>query len=263
MDMQSINMCENKKIISWNVNGIRAAEKKGLIDFIKTVSPDVIGLQETKASVDQLSDALVNIDGYSSYWHSAQKKGYSGVCTYTKLKPLNVTYGIGISEYDSEGRVITLEFEDFYFINCYFPNAQHELKRIDYKIGFNDAMMDYLKTLDSGKAILVCGDFNVAHKEIDLKNPKANVNNPGFSEREREWADKFVSSSFVDTFRMFNKEPEQYSWWSYRFRAREKNIGWRIDYFFTDEENKSRIKDAFIMKDVMGSDHCPVGVIFL
>jgi len=249
--------------ISWNVNGIRAAEKKGLASFIRAEMPDILALQETKAHEEQVPETLTNIEGYHTYWHSAQKKGYSGVCTYSKLKPLNVMYGIGISEYDAEGRVLTLEFEDFYLVNCYFPNAQHELKRIDYKISFNKALSAYLNDIRESKTVVVCGDYNVAHKAIDLKNPKANERNPGYSIQEREWMDGFIDCGFVDSFRMFNQEAEQYTWWSYRFKARSRNIGWRIDYFCVNEESQERVKNASIMQKVMGSDHCPVAIKFV
>ena len=249
---------EGVKLISWNVNGIRACEKKGFVEFLKEASADVIGIQETKAQPDQLSDDLKNIDGYHSYWFSAEKKGYSGVAAYSKKKPLNIINGLGIEEFDFEGRVITLEFEDFYFINCYYPNAQSALARIDYKVRFNDAIRQHCDDLKSKKTFVLCGDYNVAHKAIDLKNPKPNEKNPGYSIQERDSMDKFIEAGYVDTFRMFNQEPEQYSWWSYRFSARTKNIGWRIDYFCVDEASKERVQDAGILPDILGSDHCPV-----
>ncbi len=249
--------------ISWNVNGIRAVEKKGFIDMLLDFDADVIGLQETKAQPDQLSEPLKNIPGYTSYWHSAERKGYSGVAFYTRLKPLKVHYGLGEPEFDCEGRVITIEFDSFYLLNIYFPNAGNKLKRLDYKLRFNDTLLAYAKDLEKQKAVILCGDFNVAHKEIDLKNPKNNVKNAGFTPEERSWMDSFIEAGFVDTFRIFNQQPEQYSWWSYRFNARAKNIGWRIDYFCINGEAKDKVLDASILKDTVGSDHCPVKLNYL
>ncbi len=251
-----------KKLISWNVNGVRAIQKKGFVDILTELSPDIMALQETKAMPEQLSEPLLNIDGYTSFWNSAEKKGYSGVCAYSKIKPINVINGIGVKKFDSEGRVITLEFEDFYLINAYFPNTQQELKRLDYKIEFNNTMLEYLNDLRGVKSTVLCGDLNVAHREIDLKNPKQNENNPGFSIQERQSMEHFLNSGYVDTFRMFNQEPDNYTWWSYRLRARERNIGWRIDYFCVNQEAKNRVKEASILKDIMGSDHCPVNLMF-
>jgi len=254
---------QNKKtidLISWNVNGVRAAEKKGFIEYVKTSGAAVIALQETKAQKDQLSDELLNINGYTSYWCSAQKKGYSGVALYSKTKPVKVIEGIGEAAFDDEGRVITAEYDDFYLVNCYFPNAQDALKRIDYKIAFNEAIRAFCHKLRTKKTVLICGDFNVAHKPIDLKNPKSNEKNAGYSIQERESMDDFIAAGYVDTFRMFDQSPEQYTWWSYRFSARAKNIGWRIDYFCIDEKSQERVVDAQIFQEVMGSDHCPVGV---
>lgn len=255
-----VKMVENKtlKLVSWNVNGIRAVEKKGFIDLLKEFDADVIGLQETKAQPDQLSDELKNIPGYTSYWHSAERKGYSGVAFYSRIKPVAVHYGLGFSEFDCEGRVITLEFDQFYLINIYFPNSGDKLKRLDYKLSFNHKLTGFAKELEKEKPVILCGDFNVAHKEIDLKNPKTNVKNAGFTPEERAWMDSFVDAGFVDTFRLFNQEPEQYTWWSYRFNARAKNIGWRIDYFCVSESARSKIENATILKEVLGSDHCPI-----
>lgn len=253
---------DNFKFVSWNVNGIRAVEKKGFIDLLPSFDADVIGLQETKAQPDQLSEELKNIPGYTSYWHSAERKGYSGVAFYTRIKPLSVQYGMDAPEFDSEGRVLTLEFENFYLLTIYFPNSGDKLKRIDYKLRFNDTLLAFVKNLEKKKNVILCGDFNVAHKEIDLKNPKTNTKNAGFTPEERAWMDNFVAAGFVDTFRMFNQEPEQYSWWSYRFSARSKNVGWRIDYFCVNEEAVDKVVDATIMQDVMGSDHCPVALDF-
>ena len=246
------------KFISWNVNGIRAVEKKGFVDQLLEFDADVVALQETKAQPDQISDNLHKIDGYTSYWHSAERKGYSGVAIYTRVKPLNVLYGMGDDEFDSEGRVLTMELESCYLVNIYFPNSGDGLKRLDYKLRFNDGLLKYAKTLEETKPVILCGDFNVAHKEIDLKNPKTNVKNAGFTPEERAWMDQFIEAGFVDTFRMFNQEPDQYTWWSYRFSARAKNVGWRIDYFCINEPARDMVKKAEILKDVMGSDHCPV-----
>ncbi len=245
--------------VSWNVNGIRAVEKKGFIDILQDLDADVIGIQETKAQPDQLSDALKNIPGYTSWWHSAEKKGYSGVAFYSRIKPVAVHYGLGIEEFDAEGRVLTLEFEKFYLLTIYFPNAGAELKRLDYKLRFDKALEEHCRKLEEEKDVILCGDFNVAHKEIDLKNPKSNVKNAGFTPEERQWMDGFIDKAgYIDTFRMFNQEPEQYSWWSYRFSARSKNIGWRIDYFCVNKGARQNVVDAKILQDVMGSDHCPV-----
>ncbi len=249
-------------LVSWNVNGIRAVEKKGFVDIVKSLSPDVFAVQETKAQPDQLSADLRKIDGYASYWHSAERKGYSGVAVYTKKEPERVIYGLGQDLFDSEGRVITLEFSDYYLINAYFPNAQHGLKRIGYKLDFNGAVLDFAKELSRKKSTVLCGDFNVAHKAIDLANPKSNQKNPGYSPEEREWMDRFISEGFVDTFRKFDPEPDNYTWWSYRHNAREKNIGWRIDYFCVDPGSEKRVVGAEILDGIMGSDHCPVRLDF-
>ncbi len=248
--------------ISWNVNGIRALEKKGFIDLLPTLGVDVIGIQETKAQPDQLSDKLKNIPGYTSYWHSAERKGYSGVAFYTRIEPLSVQYGIDTPEFDCEGRVLTLEFDSYYLLTIYFPNSGSELKRMDYKLRFNNTLTTYVKKLELEKDVILCGDFNVAHKEIDLKNPKTNTKNAGFTPEERAWMDSFIDAGFVDTFRMFNQDPEQYSWWSYRFSARSKNVGWRIDYFCVNEAAVKKVKGAIIMQEVMGSDHCPVALVY-
>ena len=248
------------KLISWNVNGIRAVEKKGFIETMQSWDADAICLQETKAQKEQLSDELINIPGYESYWHSAEKKGYSSVAIYSRIKPIRVIEGMGHPEFDCEGRVIIAEYADFYLFCIYFPNAQAELKRIDYRLAFSDTLMEVIAEKYSDKDCILCGDFNVAHKEIDLKNPKANVKNPGFSIEERTWMDKFIASGYVDTFREFNQNPNEYSWWSYRGGARSRNVGWRIDYFCVNEGAKSRLVDAGIMQEVMGSDHCPVSL---
>lgn len=251
-----------KTFLSWNVNGIRAIEKKGFVDLIRDLDADILALQEIKATPDQLSDNLKNINGYHAFWNPAQRKGYAGVCTYSREKPLNIIYGIGMEEYDQEGRVLSLEFDDFYFINAYFPNAQHGLKRIDYKISFNDALKEFADRLAKKKSVVICGDFNVAHKPIDLENPKSNEQNPGYSPQERAWMNSFLDSGYIDSFRKFNREPGQYTWWSYRFNARARNIGWRIDYFCVDQKSSKRVRNAAILNDIMGSDHCPVTLDF-
>ena len=251
---------KNIKLISWNVNGIRAVEKKGFIEEMLNMDADIVCLQETKAQEDQLSDELKNIPGYKSWWHSAEKKGYSSVAIYSRLEPVAIHVGIGDERFDSEGRVITAEFEDFYITNCYFPNAQKELARIDYRLAFGDTLIEKLNNDFNDKTRLICGDYNVAHKPIDLARPKANEGNPGYSQEERDWMDKFIDLGYTDTFRMFNQDPDEYSWWSYRAGARGKNIGWRIDYFCVNSESEGHIVDAGIMQEVMGSDHCPVNV---
>lgn len=251
---------DSKRFISWNVNGIRAAEKKGFTDIVHTLSPDILAIQETKAHPDQLSQALLDISGYHSYWHSAQKKGYSGVAVYSKLQPKTVINGLDHKDFDNEGRVITLEYDTFYFINIYFPNSGAELKRLDFKLEFNALLHTFLTQLSQEKPVVICGDYNVAHKEIDIKNPKANIKNAGFTPEERAWMDRFLDSGFVDTFRIFNKESGHYTWWSYRFNARARNIGWRIDYFCVDRKNSDRVVAAEILPDIQGSDHCPVSL---
>jgi exodeoxyribonuclease III len=258
----SSQSASTKRFISWNVNGIRAVEKKGFISILNDLDADIIGIQETKAQPDQLSDQLKNIPGYFSYWHSAERKGYSGVAVYSRQEPLKVITGLDIPEFDAEGRVLTLEFETFFFVNIYFPNSGNELKRLDYKLKFNQSLHTFCQNLSTKKSVIICGDYNVAHKEIDLKNPKNNVKNAGFTPEERAWMDSFIDSGFVDTFRMFNQDPGQYSWWSYRFNSRAKNVGWRIDYFCIDAESSAQVKDASILQEVMGSDHCPVQIEF-
>lgn len=251
-----------KRFLSWNVNGLRAAEKKGFVEIIKELSPDILALQEIKARPEQLSDALKNIPGYTSHWRPAERKGYAGVCVYAKKEPLNVIHGLGISEYDSEGRVLTLEYDDFFFTNVYFPNAQPGLARLEYKLAFNRDLLAFVEGLSSKKSVVIGGDFNVAHKAIDLKNPESNENNPGYSPPERAWMDRFLDAGYVDTFRKFTPEPGHYTWWTYRFNARARNIGWRIDYFCVDRKSEQRVQGASILKDIMGSDHCPVQLDF-
>ena len=251
-----------RRFVSWNVNGLRAAFKKGFIDIFHEVDAEIFALQEIKALPDQLPDEVRHIPDYHAYFYPARKKGYSGTAVFSRTAPYDVRYGLGNDIFDSEGRVLTLEFDDFYFINVYFPNAQHGLKRLDYKLAFNREILHYMDTLATTKSVVLCGDLNVAHREIDLANPGANVKNPGFSPQERAWMDEVVQAGYVDTFRLFNKEPEQYSWWSYRFNARARNIGWRIDYFLVDPGSRDRVRGAAIHDDIMGSDHCPVSIEF-
>lgn len=246
------------KFISWNVNGLRACNDKGFSDIFRELDADFFCLQETKMQHGQLD---LQFEGYESYWNYAEKKGYSGTAIYTRLKPLNVTYGLGIEEHDHEGRVITLEFEKFFLVTVYTPNSQDELKRLDYRMTWDDAFRDYMVALDARKPVVVCGDMNVAHKEIDLKNPKTNRRNAGFTDEERDKFTLLLNAGFTDTFRHFYPDVEGiYSWWSYRFKAREKNTGWRIDYFLVSDSVKGLLKDAKIHTEIMGSDHCPVEV---
>jgi exodeoxyribonuclease-3 len=252
-----------KKFISWNVNGLRAVEKKGFVDIMHELDADVICLQEIKAMPEQLPDSLKNISGYHSFWFPAARKGYAGVSTYSKIEPVNVLYGMDNPEYDQEGRVLTLEFDSFFLVNVYFPNAQPGLVRLEYKLAFDNAFHNFADRLAEKKSVVICGDFNVAHKPIDLANPKQNEKNPGYSAPEREWMDTFIEAGYIDTFRKFNQEPDQYTWWSYRFNARGKNIGWRIDYFCVDPSSEERIKNADILNDILGSDHCPIRLDFL
>ena len=242
------------KLISWNVNGIRACVTKNFMEFFNEVDADIFCLQETKLQENQID---LQLEGYHQYWNYAKKKGYSGTAIFTKKEPLNVSYGLGIEEHDNEGRVITLEFEDFYMVTVYTPNSQSELKRLDYRMKWEDDFLNYLKSLD--KPVILCGDLNVAHKEIDLKNPQSNRRNAGFSDEEREKMTTLLNHGFIDTFRYLYPQKEGiYSWWSYRFKAREKNAGWRIDYFIVSECLKEKIKEATIETQIMGSDHCPV-----
>jgi exodeoxyribonuclease-3 len=246
------------KFISWNVNGIRACCDKGFRDIFTQLDADIFCLQETKMQAGQLD---LQFEGYTSYWNYAEKKGYSGTAIFSRKQPLSVTYGIGIAEHDTEGRVITLEFDDFYMVTVYTPNAQDGLKRLDYRMQWEDDFRAYLQELDKKKPVIVCGDLNVAHKEIDLKNPKGNQKNPGFTPEERGKFDTLLNAGFVDTFRHFYPTLEgAYSWWSYRFHAREKNVGWRIDYFLASERLREKLTGAKIHADVFGSDHCPVEV---
>ena len=244
------------KFISWNVNGLRACYDKGFADAFNRLEADFFCLQETKMQEGQLD---VQFEGYQSYWNYAEKKGYSGTAIFSKVKPLSVTYGLGIEEHDHEGRVITLELESYYLITVYTPNSQEELRRLDYRMKWDDDFRAYLKKLEEKKPVIVCGDLNVAHKEIDLKNPKTNRKNAGFTDEERAKFTTLLESGFTDTFRYFYPEQEGiYSWWSYRFKAREKNAGWRIDYFLTSDSLKDKLRGAQIHTDILGSDHCPV-----
>lgn len=245
-----------KKYISWNVNGLRAVIKKGFLEYIEEQNPDIIGLQEIKLSEGQLD---LEIPGYNMYYNYAERKGYSGTAIFTKKKPINVTYGIGIEEHDNEGRVITAEFFEYYFVTVYTPNSKDKLLRLDYRMIWEDEFLKYLKNLEKSKPVIVCGDLNVAHKEIDLKNPKTNTKNPGFTIEERNKFTNLLDSGFIDTFRYFYPDKEfAYSWWSYRGNARKNNTGWRIDYFCVSESLKNRIADAEIQSNIEGSDHCPV-----
>ena len=246
------------KLVSWNVNGIRACVNKGFKDFFNEIDADIFCIQETKCQEGQID---LEFEGYKSFWNSAEKKGYSGTAIFTKIDPLSVRYGIGIEEHDKEGRVITLEFEKFYMVDIYTPNSKRELERLDYRQVWEDEIRKYLLKLNETKPVIMCGDLNVAHKEIDLKNPKTNRGNAGFTDEERNKMTELLNVGFVDTFRyLYPDKEEQYSWWSYMGRAREKNVGWRIDYFIVSEDVKEKIIDAKIYPEVMGSDHCPVGL---
>ena len=247
------------KLISWNVNGLRACADKGFAESFKALDADFFCLQETKMQAGQLD---LNFEGYRSYWNYAEKKGYSGTAIYSKHEPLTVTYGLGIDEHDHEGRVITLEMPDFYLVNVYTPNSQEELRRLDYRMKWEDDFRNYLLALDAKKPVIVCGDMNVAHQEIDLRNPKTNRRNAGFTDEEREKMTILLGSGFTDTFRYFYPDmANQYSWWSYRFHAREKNAGWRIDYFLTSKRIDDKLKGAKIHNEIFGSDHCPVELV--
>ena len=247
------------KFISWNVNGIRACLTKGFMDFFNKEDADIFCLQETKVQAGQVE---LDLKGYHQYWNYAEKKGYSGTAVFTKQEPLSVRYGLGIEEHDKEGRVITLEFSDFYFITVYTPNSKTELERLDYRMVWEDEFRKYMKDLEKEKPVVVCGDLNVAHKEIDLKNPKTNRKNAGFTDEERNKFTELMDAGLIDTFRYFYPEQEGiYSWWSYRFKAREKNAGWRIDYFLTSASMKERLVSAKIHTEILGSDHCPVELV--
>ena len=246
------------KLISWNVNGLRAIYKKGFMDIFKNLDADIFCIQETKMQEGQIE---LDLKEYFEYYNYAERKGYSGTAIFTKQKPLNVSYGIGVEEHDKEGRVITLEFDNFYMVNCYTPNSGRELARLEYRMTWEEAFRNYLKELDSKKPVIICGDLNVAHKEIDLKNPKSNRKNAGFTDEERGKIDILLKSGFTDTFRSMYPDKEGcYTWWSYMFNARANNAGWRIDYFLVSDRIRENIKDAYIYSDIMGSDHCPVGL---
>ena len=244
------------RFVSWNVNGLRACVKKGFLEYFKEVDADIFCVQETKLQEGQIE---LELDGYHQYWNYAEKKGYSGVAIFSKVEPISVSYGLGIEEHDKEGRVITLEFDKFYFITVYTPNSQTELARLGYRMTWEDTFREYIVDLDKKKPVILCGDLNVAHNEIDLKNPKSNRKNAGFSDEEREKMTKLLSSGFIDTFRYFYPDKTDiYSWWSYRFSAREKNAGWRIDYFIVSQSLANNLKDAEVHTEILGSDHCPV-----
>jgi exodeoxyribonuclease-3 len=244
------------KLVSWNVNGLRACVKKGFLDYFKDVNADIFSVQETKLQDGQID---LDLEGYEQYWNYAVKKGYSGTAVFTKKKPLSVKYGVGVEEHEQEGRVITLEFEDFYLVNVYTPNSQRELARLDYRMAWEDVFRKYLKELDEVKPVILCGDLNVAHKEIDLKNPKSNRKNAGFTDEERGKMTELLKADFIDTFRHFYPDKEEvYSWWSYMRKARERNAGWRIDYFIVSESLKNKLIDSQIHSEILGSDHCPV-----
>ena len=250
------------KLISWNVNGLRAAMTKGFENFFKKENADIFCIQETKMQESQIDENIKNMLGdYYVYWNSAEKKGYSGTAIFSKIKPINVTYGIGIEEHDKEGRVITLEFKEFYMVTIYTPNSKRELERLEYRQIWEDEIRKYLSELDKRKPVIMCGDLNVAHKEIDLKNPKTNRRNAGFTDEERNKMTELLDNGFVDSFRYLYPDKEEcYTWWSYMFHAREKNVGWRIDYFIVSQKIKERIEEAKIYQDILGSDHCPVGL---
>ena len=250
------------RLISWNVNGIRAVHKKGLfLDWLESEQPDVLCLQETKAHEAQLPGALTEVAGYHSWFSTPERKGYSGVALYTKQEPRSVSFGLGVERFDNEGRTVVADFDDFVLLGIYFPNGKRSADRLRYKMEFYDAFLDYVEKLRrEGRNVVVCGDVNTAHKEIDLARPKENEKISGFLPEERAWMDTFLEQGYVDTFRQFNQEPNNYSWWDTMTRARERNVGWRIDYFFSDADFASNLADGFILPDVMGSDHCPVGI---
>lgn len=248
-------------IISWNVNGLRAVLKKDFIPWIKETDPDILCIQETKLQKETLEDEARNIEGYYSYFSFAEKKGYSGVATYTKEKPINVYHGIGIERFDKEGRIVITEFEQFTLLNIYFPNGQMSEERLTYKMEFYDAVLEYCnEEVKKGKKLLICGDYNTAHTPMDIKNAKANEKTSGFLPMEREWMDKFIANGYIDTFRHINPEEVKYSWWSYRFKARERNTGWRIDYHFVSNNMLDNVTNAQILNEVFGSDHCPITI---
>jgi exodeoxyribonuclease-3 len=250
------------RLLCWNVNGVRAVGRKGFLEWLAAESPDILCLQETKAHPDQLEEALRRPQGYHAYWDYSERKGYSGVATFAREEPLSVVHGLGIGRYDVEGRVIITEHPGFTLFNVYFPNGKKDAERLRFKMDFYDDFLKYVEPLKAeGRKLIVCGDYNTAHQEIDLARPKENAKVSGFLPIEREWIDRFTAAGFVDTFRRFNKEPHQYTWWDLKSGARERNVGWRIDYFFVTENLLPSVSDAFIMPEVMGSDHCPVGIV--
>ena len=255
--IQHSTLLQKMKFISWNVNGLRACVGKDFENQFKELDADFFCLQETKMQEGQLD---LQFEGYESYWNYAEKKGYSGTAIYTKHKPLNVSYGMGVEEHDHEGRIITLEYDQFYLVTCYTPNSQTELKRLDYRMTWEDDFRKFLKSLDAKKPVIICGDLNVAHEEIDIKNPKTNRRNAGFTDEEREKMTVLLNDGFTDSFRYLHPDEVTYSWWSYRFKAREKNAGWRIDYFLVSDRIKEQVTEAKIHTEIMGSDHCPVEV---
>jgi len=249
------------ELISWNINGLKASLKKGLVDFIKEQKADIYLFQETKTTKEDAKDSLEDIKDYYDYWCSSKKKkGYSGILTFSKKEPLSVQKGLGIKKFDDEGRLMTLEFQDIYVINVYFPNAGRNLNRLDFKIWFNKEFLHFCEKLREEKALIIGGDFNVAHKEKDLANPDSNQQNAGFTIEEREWFSRFLKKGYIDTFREFEHEGEKYTYWTYRYNAREKNIGWRIDYFIVNKEIKDKVRDSYRLEEIMGSDHCPIGI---
>ena len=250
-----------KRIISWNVNGLRAAHRKGILAWMAEDNPDILCIQETKANEEQLPDEVREIPGYTAYFASAERKGYSGVAIYSKIEPVSVTKGFGIDEFDSEGRTLIADFGEFLLFCVYFPNGKRSSERLDYKMRFYDSFLGVIdQAVDAGRNVVICGDVNTAHKEIDLARPKENERVSGFLPMEREWQDKLLSHGHLDTLRMFNQDPGQYSYWDTFTRARERNVGWRIDYFYVNEAFSKKVKSAYILADVMGSDHCPVGI---
>jgi exodeoxyribonuclease-3 len=249
------------KILSWNVNGLRAVYRKGFLKWFNKEEPHILCLQETRVDKKQLPQKLIDVEGYHSFFVSAEKKGYSGVAQYSKIEPLDVEKGFGIEKFDREGRILISNYDDFVLFNIYFPNGKMSEERLQYKMDFYDTFLEYVNRVrDKGKNIVICGDVNTAHKEIDLARPKENEKISGFLPEEREWIDKLIAEGYVDTFRHFNKKPEQYTWWDYKTKARDRNVGWRIDYFFVSENFIKSVKDSFILSDVMGSDHCPIGI---
>ncbi len=249
------------RIVSWNVNGIRAIEKKGFLNILRDEDPDILCIQETKARPEQLKDNILKPKGYKTFWSSAERKGYSGVAVFTKQTPKGIQNELGVKELDTEGRTLVLEYQDFYLFNIYFPNGGSGNKRVPFKMDFYDAFLKKVNTLKkAGKKVVICGDVNTAHEEIDLARPKQNEKNTGFLPEERAWVSKFINQGYVDTFRHFTKEGGHYSWWDYKTKARERDVGWRIDYFFVTGNLIPVLKDAFIMKNIMGSDHCPIGI---